>query len=141
MTKIEELQQKINELQAELDRLKTTKWEPEKGGYFVCAEGDVMTARSTSRASEFGTERKTRELAKAAAAKMRRFNRLLAYVDEVCGGYEWVKGESNCYIYFDDNSKPQVSSQKYVFNPSTVYMPHEVALELCKKMESGEVEL
>lgn len=141
MTKIEELQQKVNELQEEIDRLKKSKWEPDGGIFYVMADGKVFSSASSAECREYGVERKTRELAKAAAVKMRRFNRLLAYVDEACGGYEWVKGESNYYIYFDDNSKPQVSSQEYVFNPSTVYMPKEVAIDLCKKLESGEVEL
>lgn len=121
---------------------KPTMWNPKGGEWTVDITGLVFTGDTDRESRDFGTERATRELAKVASEKMRVFNRLLAYVDEACGGYIFTAGCENAYVVFD--FQEGVYTHNYhAFNKTlgTVYMPRTIASELCKKLNSGEVVL
>lgn len=147
------LQDKIDELKAEISKLeelakeqsKPTKWEPEGGEYFINTAGDCRRCASDEDSKNFGTERKTKEAAEKASAKMRVFNRLLAYVDELAPDYEpdWrFIDDRNCYIYYSHQGGKFQYSRDYLSEClGTVYMPKHVAIALVDKLNSGEVVL
>ncbi len=120
------------------------QWEPEGGRYFIRASGNVGNEESTTECKMFGAERKTREAAERAAIEMRKFNRLLAYRDEFAPGYEpdWNDETEKTYVFQDRTSgKYQVAVNIMCQTLGAVYMPFDVALELCRKLNSGEVVL
>lgn len=126
--------------------MKVEQWEPEGGNYFVDLDG-LVTSRPSHAANHcFGIKRKTKELAEAAAIKMRQHNRLLAYVDEACGGYEFKLGKDNYTVYLNSSDGTQEGRWEITYGvyhryPGVVYMPEKVAEELAKKLNSREVVL
>lgn len=123
------------------------KWEPKGGDWNIAGDGTPFLDDPDDGYRFFGIVRETKELAEKTAEKMRKFNRLLAYVDEMCGGYEFKHNERNYYVYksytyktsdnlnwfFDYTDREEVAE--------TVYMPANVAIELANKLNSGEVVL
>ena len=83
-------------------------------------------------------ERQTKEAAEKAAVAMRRFNRLLAYRDEFAPGYIFQYGGLNHYIFVQDRLW-FVGKTSLNQSPAEVYFPEDVALELCRKLNSGAV--
>ncbi|MGZ3922004.1 MAG: hypothetical protein ACXVC7_17010 [Bacteroidia bacterium] len=118
------------------------KWEPVGGEYTIDAEGDVFYGEPSHDYSFFGTERQTKEQAEKARDKMRVFNRLLAYHDEFCPDFEFVAGDENYIVHFDNMYKTymyfQCIEKEYI---GLVYFPKNIAKELVEKLNSGEVEL
>ena len=118
---------KMNNLQKELQALKAkvadlesrilfpnepvAKWQPKGGNFFIQSNGKVseVVGGSDTPHKEFGVERPARQQAEHAAVEMRRFNRLLALRDELCGDevVDWTDDEEKYHIYFshqiDDN--------------------------------------
>ncbi len=119
-------------------------WEPVGGDYYVDVDGSVDKCDSSDACKAFGHERATYKLAEKAAAKMRVFNRALTFVDEACGGYDHDPKKDNYKVsyctdyleYFAD-----VECEEIYRSIGTIYMPKEVAEELAKKLNSGEVVL
>jgi hypothetical protein len=145
-TRLQLMKAKVAEMEAAIEAAKIKKWEPEGGDFLIKVNGRIALACVPSEhkenARKFGTLRKTEEQAKKAAEKMRKVNRLLAYVDEACGGYDFVAGSSNTHVLYDHRSKAWVPSAKDDYEVAgAVYMPREVARELVKKLNSGEVVL
>jgi len=139
--RLEELRKQREELTKEIEQLESIKvWEPEGGDYYVRDNGDVLDCPTDSGTKLFGTERKTREQAEKARDKMRVFNRLLAYVDEACGGYDFVMDGDNYYIELN-NGVYIMDFDVNFMKVGAIYMPEQVAIELCKKLNSGEVVL
>jgi len=149
----QQLQQEIAELQKQLEEKQKTlsampdKWEPKGGDWFVDLSGEAGTTSMMARElSAFGVSYATREQAEKAAKAMRAHNRLLAYVAEFAPDWEpdWsdnavekayvakshgVTGRWSCFVQ---------ATYKAV---GLIYMPVDVANELCDKLNSGEVEL
>ena len=120
------------------------QWEPEGGDYFIDPDGLIMDGVSVGNYRSFGTERKTREAAERAAIEMRKFNRLLAYRDEFAPGYEpdWSDDAEKSYVtQCHTSGKYQVADNMLCQTLGAVYMPYDVARELCLKLNSGEVVL
>ena len=121
------------------------QWEPEGGDYFIDPDGLIMDGASSDNYKRFGSERKTREAAERAAIEMRKFNRLLAYRDEFAPGYEpdWNNSEEvKVYVFQDHQSgKYHFAINALCKTIGAVYMPIDVAAELCRKLNSGEVVL
>jgi len=139
--RLEELRKQHAELTKEIDKLEAVKvWEPEGGEYYILGSGEVRYYESHNAIKLFGTERKTRKAAEKARDKMRVFNRLLAYVDEACGGYEFVVDGDNYYIELN-NGVYIMDFDVNFMKVGAIYMPEQVAIELCKKLNSGEVVL
>jgi len=138
--RLEELRKQHAELTKEIDKLEAVKaWDPEGGEYYILGSGEVRYYESHNAIKLFGTERKTREQAEKARDKMRVFNRLLAYVDEFAkddsDNYYTVGliDSPNEYDWFGHDSRVKVIG--------AVYMPKQAAIELCEKLNSGEVVL
>lgn len=128
---------------ANLEKPKIEKWEPKGGNWYIDCKGDVYAGVSTEGTCVFGVERETKELADAAAVEMRIFNRLLAYRDEFAPGYnpDWPNhNEDKFYIYKCGESWDWSKNATDGF-AGGVYMPKDVAKELVRKLNSGEVVL
>jgi len=139
--RLEELRKQREELTKEIEQLESIKvWEPEGGDYYVRDNGDVLDCPTDSGTKLFGTERKTREQAEKARDKMRVFNRLLAYVDEFADDSTTDKWRIY-HISLLNNGTYGWHREESLRSLCTVYMPKQVAIDLCEKLNSGEVVL
>ncbi len=147
---IKNLENRVTELEKQLfaGAVKTVepvvKWQP-KGGYWqVDCEGDVVAVDSFSHQKEFGTKRITKEQAERAAVEMRRFNRLLALRDELCGDevVDWGTKTEKFIVYFSHYKNGWFFS-KYEDRQDVAvhFVDVESAHEACRMLNSGEVEL
>ncbi len=140
----QQLQQEIEALQKQLEEKQKAlaampdKWEPEGGEFMVSADGDVSQLPSYAKCRLFGVEYNTREQAEKAAKAMRAHNRLLAYVAE----FAPENNIGDAYIAWScDQGQYDVFINKDYIVLGVVYMPFDVAVVLCDKLNSGEVEL
>lgn len=140
---LEALKKQVIELQEKLNKLTwKDKWDPKGGGFTIVFTGNVFEYGSDDDSRLFGTERETKELAEKAAVKMRQFNRLLAYHDEFCPDYEFKEGNDNYFIYLSSTNNTWCYSDYSTIKIGTeIYFPKNIAIELVKKLNSGEVEL
>ena len=118
------------------------KWEPKGGASWVNGTGEIIPSFSEDNARLFGTERETKEQAERAAVEMRRFNRLLALRDELCGEIDESPYCLKYYVYFIKQQR----MWRWAEGLSVVYItPHftseESAQKACDMLNSGEVEL
>ena len=141
----QQLQQEIAELQKQLEEKQKAlsampdKWEPKGGDWFVDLSGEAGTISVMVRElSAFGVSYATREQAEKAAKAMRAHNRLLAYVAEFAP--DMPIGDAYVAWSCDSGGWDVFVNRKYK-TAGAVYMPYEVAAELCNKLNSGEVEL
>jgi hypothetical protein len=125
-------------------RRKPVKWEPVGGKWWIKGDGNVLRALPTNDAKEFGTERSTQEQAMKAAIEMRKFNRLLALRDELCGDDEIDWGDKNppkFYLTYKHDYKVWVVDHTYC-NERGVHFPNRQQAErACDMLNSGEVVL
>jgi hypothetical protein len=146
-----DLQKELQELKAKVADLESrsvaepVKWQP-KGGYFqIYCDGDVVSVDSFSHKKEFGTKRITKEQAERAAVEMRRFNRLLALRDELCGDelVAWGDDYTEKYrIYFSHgNGRWYVTTDIFCESITPYFTTKEAAQRACDMLNSGEVEL
>ena len=145
-----DLQKELQELKAKVAVLESgivaepVKWQP-KGGYLqINCGGDVVSVNSFSHQKEFGTKRITKEQAERAAVEMRRFNRLLALRDELCGDevVDWNDHKYKHYVYFSHSCEkwfPEFNDDYESINP--YFTSRELAQKACDMLNSGEVEL
>ena len=150
---IKNLENRVTELerrtQCEGDRTLTVrKWQPKGGDWWISKSGKVQMSYhgSTSAMKEFGMERQTEEQAERAAVEMRRFNRLLALRDELCGDDEvdWEDIDfRKYYLFFNHDNGKWVSTYDYTcYETITHYFTSkESAQKACDMLNSGEVEL
>ena len=138
------LKEKIANLESRIAAEPVAKWQP-KGGYWqVDCEGDVVAVDSFSHQKEFGTKRITKEQAERAAVEMRRFNRLLALRDELCGDDgNWLAGRNNYWVYYDyEEDNYGFCSNSIMQTIGLVYFTSEQTVKrACEMLNSGEVEL
>ncbi|MBK2126251.1 hypothetical protein [Fangia hongkongensis] len=121
-------------------------WEPRGGAYQIGSDGLTFYGyKDNPEVCDFGMSRRTKENATKAAKKMRTFNRLLAYVDEFDPDFEFKHVENdvehNWLVFFDQNENKYdcyYYPEKFL---GAVFMSKEVARELCRKLNSGDVEL
>lgn len=144
--KIEEMKKKLAELEAEIraEENKLKQWEPVGGSYYICGSGEVAEAPSDGQCLMFGTERPTEEQAIQARNEMRVFNRLLAYRDEFDPEFvpDWNNGcWDKFYVYYAYGPHGTWSTASARDNHvlGVVYMSKEVAEDLARKLNSGEV--
>ena len=120
------------------------KWQPKSGDWWIDEGGEVFAAQTSSESRKFGTERATKEQAERAAVEMRRFNRLLALRDELCGDevVDWNNHKYKHYVYFSHSRKkwfPEFNDDYESINP--YFTSRELAQKACDMLNSGEVEL
>ena len=147
----------MNNLQKELQALKAkvaelelrivaepVKWQP-KGGDWWVDEGNVFEFANNEIYYPFGTARQTKEEAERASVEMRRFNRLLALRDELCGDevVNWSGFDKYKYhLFFSHNQRAWfVSSDLCCENIMPYFTNYDSAQKACDMLNSGEVEL
>ena len=149
---IEEMKQKLAELESlvhnQQEKPNVKQWQPVGGEWWVDTTGDVSEAPSSEEHRQFGTERPTEEQAEKARDEMRVYHRLLAYVHEHAPDYVYDKDADNYYIENNLDEDEGVGFDYYRTDydcnykrVGLVYMPEDVAEELCRKLNSGEVVL
>ena len=120
------------------------KWEPKDGGYVVNGNGHTTNLNPMYNEPYrlHGTMRSTREQAEKFAKDQRKFNRLHAYVAEHAPHYVVPPlGERAWFIYEDGAGDFYAASDANARDICKIYMPKEVAMDLARKLNSGEVEL
>ena len=134
---IDAINNKITELQAEVDKLQEPEdWHPAYGNWFATQTcyGDGANQLNTSRKS--GVMSQTEANAKERHELLRTTARLHAYVEEFGGGeqgdYYIYKRHDGLYDWHTDHSLKDVGK---------VYMNYTCAYGLVDKLNSGEVVL
>ena len=150
-----DLQKELQELKAKFAELESrilfpnepvAKWQPKGGEWFInqCDDAVEYWKISTEATKVAGLERQTEEQAERAAVEMRRFNRLLALRDELCGDkvVDWNDHKYKHYVYFSHSRAkwfPEFNDDYESINP--YFTSRESAQKACDMLNSGEVEL
>ena len=134
---------------------KPVQWEPKQvekdeeyfslslSGYVkACVEEtDLYDAGRASFGNYFHTEQEAEEAAK----QVRQLLRLRAYIREFAPDWkaDWNNGNQHkWHVTFDESiGRWSTFTNRFLCTPTTVYMPEEVAEELARKLNSGEVVL
>ena len=136
---IKNLENRVTELEIRTQcggasTLTVRKWQPKRGKYY---------AECLSTTTVF--DRETKEQAKRASVEMRRFNRLLALRDELCGDeiLSWIDNdEEKYYVYFSHERRAwYVSSDDFGESIQPYFRNENVAQKACDMLNSGEAEL
>jgi hypothetical protein len=140
-----ERQEEIADLKRRIEALEKEEvetWEPEGGEWFSNSYGKVECFKSIDSSRLFGLERTTKEQTEKARDKMRVYNRLLAYHDEFCPDYEFTNEKKNYYVFFSESNNQYMTDRMVNHRIiGCVFFPSQVAIELCYKLNSGEVVL
>jgi len=120
------------------------KWSPVNGGWWIDGRGEVEEADTSFGSQEFGVERPTEQQAERASIEMRRFNRLLALRDEMCGDDVMDWNSSNTPKYFlvynaFENVWDLSAIHKSFVTPC--FKTEEQARLACNMLNLGKVEL
>ena len=145
--KIEEIKVKIYELQKDLavimnDATKPKEWNPVGGDWFIGCDDSVHNYPSRNDYKVF--ERPTKEQAERSAVEMRKFNRLLALRDELCGDdvVDWSSSEAKYFLCHSEESKTWDVNVSFCINNNSVYFTtRQYAQFACDMLNSGEVKL
>jgi hypothetical protein len=113
------------------------------GDWYISTDNKAIKAISSTSWRKIGRERKTRELAEAAAEKMRKRDRLHAFATEFMGReYKFVDGEENTFLYFDHlQGEWSKSSDKRLEIAGTIYMTYKCAEYLCAALNDESLVL
>ena len=144
-TQRDELLAKVAELESRIVS-EPVKWQPKGGNFFIQSNGKMseVVGGSDTPHKEFGVERPERQQAERAAVEMRRFNRLLALRDELCGDevVNWSSNDSKFYIHFHTTDKVWFVGLEFQCQFIMPYFTtQETAQKACDMLNSGEVEL
>ena len=142
LERIEEMEKQLAALRAEVEQeQKPKQWEPKGGNWVANSWSSKATYHEHRVITSDGDSRETEESARKAAKEITRFKRLLAYRDEFAPDYEFQFGKGNEFILQRVCKTYGVGSDDMYRDNSKVYMPEDVAVELCRKLNSGEVML
>lgn len=147
--KINAIQDMFDELHRDVAKLMGTtaepkKWSPVGGGWWIDGRGEVEEADTSFGSQEFGVERPTEQQAERAAIEVRKFNRLLALRDELCGDdvVDWSDGAFKHYLaYCNSRKKWDVGTTVITQYCAPFFTTEEHAKRACDMLNSGEVEL
>ena len=148
-----DLQKELQELKAKVADLESrilfpnepvAKWKPKGGDWVIDIDGCIMESVSDELIISFGVVRQAKEQAQRASVEMRRFNRLLALRDELCGDevVNWNDHNYKHYVYFSHSRGkwfPEFNDDYESINP--YFTNRELAQKACDMLNSGEVEL
>ena len=148
---IKNLENRVTELEIRTQcggasTLTVRKWQPKGGNWRIsCLEIAEKAEVSAEGVRLFGKERQTEEQAQRAVVEMRRFNRLLALRDELCGDeiLSWIDNdEEKYYVYFSHERRAwYVSSDDFGESIQPYFRNENVAQKACDMLNSGEAEL
>jgi hypothetical protein len=113
------------------------------GGWFISESHTINRDRSTKNYREAGRERATKELAEAAADKMRKRDRLHAFATEFMGKeYVFNGGDKNWLIAYHHEMKKWILDWRDKTEiPGHNYMTKECAEYLCAALNDGRLVL
>jgi len=142
---LQALKAKVADLESRIVAEPVAKWQPKGGDWYISVNGKTFcyTTRNEG-CREFGTERQTEEQVKRAAVEMRRFNRLLALRDELCGDDVPTLESSNISKYFIvyngfENTWDVSAMYKGFITPC--FKTEQQARRACDMLNSGVVDL
>jgi len=141
---VQALKAKVAELESRISAEPVAKWQPKGGEWYIGLGGGVTKLKSSRESKKFGLERDTQAQAERAAVEMRKFNRLLALRDELCGDdvVDWNTKTEKFIVYFSHHKGRWLFSR---YEDRQDVAVHFVCLESAKKacdmLNSGEVEL
>lgn len=142
---LQALKAKVAELESRIVAEPVAKWQPKGGDWRIGIEGDVFEFANNEIYYHFGTARKTKEQAQRASVEMRRFNRLLALRDELCGDavVDWENGEEKHYLYHWNGDAPKwrIGIDTYYRVQTPYFTSYDLAQRACDMLNSWEVEL
>ena len=136
---IEVLQNRVSALEQLIQPVVgVRKWQPKGGNWFIYGDGGMYEGMALE------TDRATQAQAKRAAVEMRRFNRLLALRDELCGDDVPTLESSNISKYFIvyngfENTWDVSAIYKGFVTPC--FKTEQQARRACDMLNSGEVDL
>lgn len=117
-------------------------WSPVGGRWRIASNGSVDNWAIGDGSKEFGAQRPTEQQAKRASVEMRRFNRLLALKDELCGDELCDEGVTKYFIFFNTENKQWDFTHYFISDYVTpCFTKHEHAQRACDMLNSGQVEL
>jgi len=126
-------------------RRKPVKWQPVGGSCNINSGGKISNLPSWVGTKEFGHERPTREQAEKASVEMRKFNRLLALRDELCGDdvVDWSDVSSFKYTieFIVDDDRWSIDVTRIYQKIAVYFTTKSDAERACGMLNSGEVEL
>ena len=144
---LQELKAKVAELESRISA-EPVKWQPTGGDWRIDVEGNAFEFSNNELSYYFGTARQTKEQAERAAVEMRRFNRLLALRDDLCGdevSLNWLSEDRKYYVYFSHEQDRlngwNVTSDGTCESITPYFTTLESAQRACDMLNSGEVEL
>jgi hypothetical protein len=124
---------------------KFKQWEPVGGSWFInqCDDAVEKWSASHEETKQAGLERPTEQQAERAAVEMRKFNRLLALRDELCGDdvIEQNTAAQKYIVYFSAVDKRWWVTDCYINYITPVFSTQSSALRACDMLNSGEVVL
>ena len=135
---LQELKAKVADLESRIVAEPVAKWQPKGGNWFIYGDGGMYEGMALE------TDRATQAQAKRAAVEMRRFNRLLALRDELCGDDVPTLESSNISKYFIvyngfENTWDVSAIYKGFVTPC--FKTEQQARRACDMLNSGEVDL
>lgn len=137
---IEVLQNRVRALE---QLIQPVKWQPKGGRYYV-ALGEIYDGGDEDVGASFGIRRETFYQASRAASEMRKFNRLLALRDELCGDelIDWGGDKCKYFLQYDNrNEKWALVNGVYCQAINVYFTTKEHAQRACDMLNSGELEL
>jgi hypothetical protein len=147
---LENLKAAVAELEAKIaEEQKPKKWELSAMGYYL--NGDFSVDRGPDVSVRYiasGMTRESREKAEQLSKELRVIARAIAYRDEFApdmpkielGGEIYHKYKDYKSVHYDGHNN-EWRAYGYVYPIiGAVYFPSDVAKELCRKLNSGEVE-
>jgi hypothetical protein len=152
MTDLNELQQRLNEAQALVNKLQqeveakaAAKYELQGGDYtIVLSAQELQCTRTSPDFAQAGLERKTEALAQSALKQIRAFSRILAYVHEHCPEWEADWSDVGQYKYcVKFNHEDGLWKVDYFWTSEylTVQMDKATAQKLCDDLNSKRFSL
>jgi hypothetical protein len=146
---IKDLQDRVKSLEERLTPCdgavaEPKKWSPVGGGWWIDITGSVDIGKSNNEIKQFGIERPTQQQAERAAVEMRKFNRLLALRDELCGDVvvDFNDGSFKHYLSYCNSQKQwDVGSTIVTQFCAPFFATEESAERACDMLNSGEVVL
>jgi len=125
---------------------KPKNWQPVSGDWWIDCLGNVSKGDTSFDIRHFGHERQTKQQAERAAIEMRKFNRLLALRDELCGDdvlMSWFSPDDRKYfLYFShEQDRWNCSSDGTSESITPYFTTLKLAQKACDMLNSGEVEL
>lgn len=136
---IDELKAKIKELESQLN------FSMMGGDWYVTMLGDVVHCQTDDKCRDFGVERPTKQQAEDLRDWLKPLLIIRNFADQFNGNWvaDWGDDSQEKWcICFDHNKK----KWRRDYNATSewlerVYMPEHVALDLCQRLNSGEIKL